>query len=477
MRIFLDDNMPGTAVPKEHSDQASSTSTAIMPTSASVIAQDSGAPLVPFGRPMRALFPFSPSYLPLNHGSYGAHPTAVGAAHLSVRAEAEAAPDPFIALNFAGRLNAQRGLVADFLKCPLDELVLVPNSTTGMDTVLKNMRWAAGDVIVCYDVVYGSLANGLSWVKETYGVDVHVLPVPWPVADDELVARYVAAVRGINNAAAAVQPGGRQQQQRRVRLAICDTIVSMPGMRIPFEKLVPALQAEGALVMLDGAHGIGHIDIDLGALRPDFFVTNLHKWLFVPRGCAAFVVRKEHQGMIRTTLPTSHGFQPVGPLEEDERGGKTGHEYVDMFEFTGTADTTNWLTIGAALEFRSETCGGEAAIMEYTSSIARRAGVLVADILGTEILDHPGSCMRRCNFANVRLPLDYAVVRARHKVVLWIKRTAVAESGVYFQTVEFQGAFWWRISGMVYLEEDDYRIGAEVLKKLCARIAEGEHML
>ncbi|KAH7031581.1 putative aminotransferase family protein [Microdochium trichocladiopsis] len=446
-------------------------------TTTNTSSRPSGGPLVPFGRPMRDLFPFSAAYNPLNHGSYGAHPTAVRAAHLAVRAEAESAPDPFIVFNFAPRLVAQRQLAADLLRCALEELVFVPNATTGIDTVLKNIRWAAGDVIVCYDVVYGSVANGLSWVKEVHGgVDVHVLKVSWPIADDELVAQYVAAVRAIN-----AQPG------KRVRLAICDTIVSMPGMRIPFEKLVPALRAEGALVLLDGAHGIGHVEIDLSLVQPDFFVTNLHKWLFVPRGCAAFVVRKELQALIRTTLPTSHGFQPVKPLEE----GKIREDaYADMFAFTGknvassevnssgvgTADSTNWLTVDAAVKFRNETCGGEAVIREYTSAIAQRAAVIVADMFGTEILDHPGSCMRKCNFANVRLPLDYAAFEIPDTVVYWIKKTAVEESGVYFQLVGFQGAFYWRISGMIYLEEDDYRKGAEVLQKLCARVEKGEHL-
>lgn len=324
MRVYLDDNVHAQVNPAQAPASSTSTNQSLS-TTMSTPSSVKGGPKIPFGRPMRALFPFSPSYNPLNHGSYGAHPTAVGLANAAVRAEAESAPDPFIVFNFAPRLVEQRRLAAEMLHCALDELVFVPNATTGTDTVLKNMRWEKGDVIVCYDVVYGSLANGLSWVKEVHGedmVDVHVIEVAWPVGDDELVEKYVAAVREINR-----QPG------KRVRLAICDTIVSMPGMRVPFEKLVPALRAEGALVMLDGAHGIGHIDIDLAAVRPDFFVTNLHKWLFVPRSCAAFVVRKELQGMIRTTLPTSHGFRPVKPLEQ----GKVEDEdaYADMFAFTG----------------------------------------------------------------------------------------------------------------------------------------------
>lgn len=261
---------------------------------------------------------FSPDYLPLNHGSYGSHPVSVRAAHLALRAEVEAAPDPFIALHFAGRLARSRSLVADMLRCPSDELVFVPNATTGIDTVLKNLAWKPGDVVLCYELIYDSVLKGLSWMEESRGVEVHVLRREWPVSDDELMRLMVGAARDIN-----------AQEGKRVRLAICDTIISGPGARVPYEQLVPALQAEGALVLVDGAHGIGHIDLDLNTFKPDFFVTNLHKWLFVPRGCAAFYVPKKHQGLIRTSLPTSHGFRPRRPLLQTE------NSFVDMFDFTG----------------------------------------------------------------------------------------------------------------------------------------------
>ncbi|KAK7959099.1 uncharacterized protein PG986_003953 [Apiospora aurea] len=394
-------------------------------------------PQVPFGAPMRhAHFAFAPSYTPLNHGSYGTHPVSVRAAHLALRAEVEAAPDPFIALDFARRLARPRRLAAQMLRCPADELVFVPNATTGIDTVLKNLVWRPGDVVLCYEVVYGSVANGLEYLRETTPVEVHVVHVPLPVADDDLVRAMVDAAKEIN-----ATPG------KRVRLAVCDTIVSGPGARVPFERLVPALQAEGALVLVDGAHGIGHIELDLSVLRPDFFVTNLHKWLFVPRGCAALVVRREHQHLIRTTLPTSHGFRPRKPV----RGvvnADAGEDFVEMFSFTGTADTTNWLCVESALKFREDVCGGEETIRAYTHHIAQRGGAIAAEVFGTEVMDCPGSSMRQCNFANAR---------------------GVEESGIYFQTFPYYGQWLWRLSGMIYVEEADFRKGAEVLKALCER--------
>ncbi|RYP11102.1 hypothetical protein DL764_000260 [Monosporascus ibericus] len=416
---------------------------------------------VPFGAPMRhAHFAFAPTYTPLNHGSYGSHPVSVRAEHLALRAEVEAAPDPFIVLGLSARIAEQRGLAASLLHCSADELVFVPNASMGTDTVLKNLRWDAGDVVLCYEVVYPAVAHGLRWLNEYYGVQVETLELALPLSDDAIVQAMVDAARRIN-----------AQEGKRVRVAIIDTIVSLPGVRMPFERLVPALQAEGALVIVDGAHGIGHIDIDLSKLQPDFFVTNLHKWLFVPRGCAGFYVPKRNHHLIRTSLPTSFGYKPLDP-----QTGKPQGTFVDIFDFTGTSDLTNWLCVKAALKFRNEVCGGEAAIQEYSISIAQRAGAITAEILGTEIMDCPGSCLRKCNFSNVRLPIDLDSTPFPEKVVDWLKRTGTSESGMYYQTVLYRGHWYWRISGTIYLEQADYRKGAEVLKGLCERVRKGEHV-
>ncbi|KAI1455957.1 putative aminotransferase family protein [Annulohypoxylon moriforme] len=426
-------------------------------------------PQTPFGAAFRnAHFSFSPSYTPLNHGSYGAIPAPVQAAHEVLRAKVNEAPDPFIALQFHDRLLPHRTLAANLLNIKdVDELVFVSNATTGSDTVLKNLRWAEGDTVLCYELVYESLGHGLQWLEEERGVNVHVVRIEWPVSDEELVRAMVDAARAINS-----------EPRRRARLAIVDTIVSMPGVRVPFERLVPALQAEGALVLVDGAHGIGQIDIDLEELKPDFFVTNMHKWFFVPRGCAAFYVPKKHQYLIRTTLPTGHRYRSRKKI-----GQEGDDSFVEMFDFIGTDDTTAWLCVEAARDFRNNICGGETAIQKYCHTVAQQSAAVAAQILGTSIMDCPGSCLRDCAFANVRLPLelgndgpDKIDPAHAHKVSDWFKETGYRENGTYFQTVFYRGIWWWRISGMIYVEVEDFRKGAEVLKGLCERVRNGEHI-
>lgn len=91
-------------------------------------------------------------------------------------------------------------------------------------------------------------------------------------------------------------------------------------------------------------------------------------------------------------------------------------------------------------------------------------------------MDTPGSCLRNCNFANVRLPIDLESVPNPEGITMWMKITGVNESGAYYQTIIYRGHLYWRVSGTIYVEEADFRKGAEILKGLCERANKGEHV-
>jgi selenocysteine lyase/cysteine desulfurase len=48
-----------------------------------------------------------------------------------------------------------------------------------------------------------------------------------------------------------------RKEGKRVRLVMFDTVLTFPGVRMPWERLVEVCREMGVLSLIDGAHGIG----------------------------------------------------------------------------------------------------------------------------------------------------------------------------------------------------------------------------
>jgi selenocysteine lyase/cysteine desulfurase len=151
------------------------------------------------------------------------------------------------------------------LNTPSSTLVFIPNATTAINIVLRNLVFQPGDHILYFATIYGACEKTIEYITETTPASSVKITYTYPIEDDELIAEFTRKVREVEAS------GGR------VKIAIFDTVVSMPGVRVPFERLTRACKEAGVLSCIDGAHGVGHVDLDLGELDPDFFVSNCHK--------------------------------------------------------------------------------------------------------------------------------------------------------------------------------------------------------
>jgi len=261
---------------------------------------------------------------------------------------------------------------------------------------------------------------------------------------------------------------------------------------MPFAQLTELCRKNNILSCIDGAHSTGGIPLNLLALDPDFYVSNCHKWLFVPRGCAIFYVAERNHALMRSTLPTSHGFVPL-PTEEEEGEAKIPNplppssksDFVTAFEFVGTLDNSPFLSVPAALEWRKKLrwkdMSGEEAIYSYIAHNAHQAGEILASKFGTEVLDNEEKTLTNCFFSNVRLPLSFA--NDAHgsrdeavKIAQWIAKVLVEEYDTFIAVIFYGDAWWVRLSGQVYLTEQDWEWAAEVLVGLCQGVRSGEWM-
>lgn len=207
-----------------------------------------------------------PSLISPSSGSFGTYPRALFPHLQSYQLAAESSPDRFIRHEYPKLLDSARAAVAQIVHAPVAECVFVPNASTGINTVLRNLVFTPGDHIVYFSTVYGAVEKTIAYLTETTPVKGVKVEYTFPVGDRELV-------EGFNKKVDEVEGKGG-----KVKVAIFDTVVSMPGVRMPFEQLVKECKNRGVLSCVDGAHGVGHLELNLRDLDADFFVSNCHKY-------------------------------------------------------------------------------------------------------------------------------------------------------------------------------------------------------
>merc|ERR1719201_1972595 len=131
-----------------------------------------------------------------------------------------------------------------------------------------------------------------------------------------------------------------------------DHISSPSAIVFPIASLATQLHKLGVLLLVDGAHAPGQLDLDLEKLGADFYTGNLHKWCFAPKGSAFLWVAPAHRSSLEP-LVTSHLY---------------GGSLQDQFYMQGTMDHTPYLTAPRALQFYQD-LGGREAVLSYTTPI------------------------------------------------------------------------------------------------------------
>jgi isopenicillin-N epimerase len=297
-----------------------------------------------------------PDILFLNHGSFGACPTAVLDEQARLRAHLEREPVRFFVRELEGRLDEARAALAAFIGTAPEDLAWVPNATFGVNAVLRSLALAPGDELVATDHGYNACRNALDAVAAAHGARVVVARVPFPVAAPEEVVDAVLA---------AVGP--------RTRLALLDHVTSPTGLVWPVARLVAALRARGVETLVDGAHAPGMLPLDLQAIDADYYTGNCHKWICAPKGAGFLVVRRALQPRVRPVV-ISHGAN--SPRTDRSR-------FLVEFDWTGTADPTAVLCVPAALRaMAARVPGGWPEVMARNRALALAGRRILCDALG-----------------------------------------------------------------------------------------------
>ncbi|KAF8066328.1 CPK24 [Scenedesmus sp. PABB004] len=225
----------------------------------------------------------------VNHGAFGAPAAPARRAADAWRARCEAQPLRFIDRELFPHLVRVIRELAALVNCPPEDLVLLPNATTGLNAVIASTRLGAGDTVFSLDLGYGSVKKMIAAACEAAGARHVEGRVPFPPSGPQAVV----------DAVAASLPAG-------ARLAVFDAVTSNTALVLPLPELVALCRSRGVPVLVDGAHALGMLPLDLAALGADYFVANCHKWLCGARGSAMLYAAPARQAALRPAV-LSHG--------------------------------------------------------------------------------------------------------------------------------------------------------------------------
>jgi isopenicillin-N epimerase len=380
----------------------------------------------------------------LNHGSFGATPRPVLAHQQALRDELEREPIEFLSRQRQSRIDEARATLATFVGAQPDDLAFVNNATTGVNAVLRSLRFEPGDELLVTDHAYNACRNALDFVAARADATVVVAPIPFPI---ESPGAVVDALLG--------------RVTSRTRLAMVDHVTSPTALVLPLEEMTSALAARGVEVLVDGAHAPGMVPLDLGTLGDlgvTYYSGNCHKWLCSPKGAGFLWVSRERQASIRPTV-ISHGANA-----DDPSRSRFHHE----FDWVGTADITPWLcvptaidAVGAALE------GGWDAIRARNHALALEARDLLLEALGLAAAPAPDDMLGSMAAVPLRWPEGVAPGRGAdsldarlfqdHRIEVPIMRWPSPPRRLL------------RISAQLYNTRADYERLAEALRDLGER--------
>ena len=388
----------------------------------------------PFGHAWRASWPLEPGLTYLNHGTVGVTPLRVLETQRAIRDDIERNPSRYLLRELSEivvgqpradrpRLRQAADAVGEFVGVPGADLVFVDNTTTGANAILRSSPIQAGDEILVSDFGYGGVIRAVTFAARERGAIVRTAAMPYPVRSADEVTEAFAA---------AITPN--------TKLAVVDHITSESGLVLPLAAIAERCHARGVPVLADGAHAPGAIPLDIPSLGVDWYVGNLHKWLWVPRSSGILWTSPARQ-------PALHGSVISWGLD---RG------FHAEFDMPGTRDPSPHLSAPAAIAFMREL--GVDAVRQHNHALAWNGAHHLAERWGTDFVT-PEAMIG--TMATVMLPEQLG---STADDAARLRDALLFGDRIEVQVHAFRGRLYVRISGQIYIEPADIdRLAGAVL--------------
>jgi selenocysteine lyase/cysteine desulfurase len=149
----------------------------------------------------------------------------------------------------------------------------------------------------------------------------------------------------------------------RTRLLLVSHILYSTGFLMPVQRISEIARRRRILYLIDGAHPVGIMPVDVKQIGCDFYAASGHKWLCGPRGTGLLYVRKDHLHHMRRFLSA----YPASHVPDDVKGIDA---QTSRLNFAWTNNLHDILGLGAAIDFHTR-IGAERVLARDLDLISR----------------------------------------------------------------------------------------------------------
>lgn len=278
---------------------------------------------------LRDQFLLDPDIVFLNHGSFGATPRPVFDVYQSWQRRMERQPVLFLGREIGPHLEHARQVLGEYVNADPGDVVFVPNATYAINVVARSLDLGPEDEVLTTNHEYGACDNAWQYMAQRRGFRYVQQQLSLPLTTPDALVEELW--RGITP---------------RTRVIFISHITSPTAVRFPIEAICARAREAGILTVIDGAHALGQVPLDMAAVGADFYTSNAHKWLGSPKGAAFLYAHPDVQHLVEP-LAVGWGWGP-------NRDFSFGSDFIDYLQWTGTDDYSAFLSVPAAIEFQAK---------------------------------------------------------------------------------------------------------------------------
>ncbi|MGZ3774015.1 MAG: aminotransferase class V-fold PLP-dependent enzyme [Pseudobdellovibrionaceae bacterium] len=169
-----------------------------------------------------------------------------------------------------------------FFNASPKDIFLRPNVTLALNEIIMSLHVPKGGEILSTNWEYGAVVNILKYKAQKDNLALRLGDVSFLLQD-------ISSEQAVESLLALTN--------ENTKVFLISHIFTGTGIEAPLKPLAKKLRERGILLVVDGAHAPGLIELDFQSElnNVDFYAGNLHKWMMGPKGTAFGWVHPLHQ--------------------------------------------------------------------------------------------------------------------------------------------------------------------------------------